>query len=89
MTIDGATDLFVRALIVGAKVAGPALLVTLVVGLLIGVLQAATQVNEASVSFVAKLVAIAATVMLLGSWSLQQLVEFTSRSIGAIAQVVR
>jgi flagellar biosynthetic protein FliQ len=89
MTVDGATELFVKALFVAAKVAGPALLVTLLVGLVIGVLQAATQVNEASISFVAKLVFVMATVVLLGSWSLRQLVEYTTRTIGAIADVVR
>jgi flagellar biosynthetic protein FliQ len=89
MTIDGATELFVKALLVAAKVAGPALLVTLIVGLVIGVLQAATQVNEASISFVAKLVFVMATVVALGSWSLRQLVDYTTRTIGAISEVVR
>jgi len=89
MTVDGASDLFVRAFIIAAKVAGPALFVTLVVGLVIGVLQAATQVNEASISFVAKLVAVAVTLMVLGSWTLRQLVDYTSRSIGSIADVLR
>ncbi|MGC4064333.1 MAG: flagellar biosynthetic protein FliQ [Polyangiaceae bacterium] len=85
MTVDGATELFVKALLVAAKVAGPALLVTLIVGLVIGVLQAATQVNEASISFVAKLVFVMATVVALGSWSLRQLVDYTTRTIGAIS----
>jgi flagellar biosynthetic protein FliQ len=89
MTIDGATELFVKALLVAAKVAGPALLVTLIVGLVIGVLQAATQVNEASISFVAKLVFVMATVVVLGSWSLRQLADYTTRTIGAISEVVR
>jgi flagellar biosynthetic protein FliQ len=89
MTVDGATDLFIKAFIVAAKIAGPALFVTLVVGLVIGVLQAATQVNEASISFVAKLLFVMATVMALGSWSLRQLVDYTARTIGSIADIVR
>lgn len=89
MTVDGATELFVKALLVAAKVAGPALLVTLIVGLVIGVLQAATQVNEASISFVAKLVFVMTTVVVLGSWSLRQLVDYTTRTIGSIAEIVR
>jgi flagellar biosynthetic protein FliQ len=89
MTVDGATELFVKALFVAAKVAGPALLVTLLVGLVIGVLQAATQVNEASISFVAKLVFVMATVVVLGSWSLRQLVDYATRTIGSIADIVR
>jgi flagellar biosynthesis protein FliQ len=89
MTVDGVTELFVKALIIAAKVAGPVLFVTLLVGLIIGVLQAATQVNEASISFVAKLICVMATVMLLGSWSLRQLVDYTARSIASIAEIVR
>jgi flagellar biosynthesis protein FliQ len=89
MTIDGATDLFVKALIVATRVAGPALFVTLVVGLVIGVLQAATQVNEASISFVAKLLCVMVTLAVLGSWTLRQLVDYTTRSIGSIADIVR
>ncbi|HMA94502.1 MAG TPA: flagellar biosynthetic protein FliQ [Polyangiaceae bacterium] len=89
MTVDGATELFIKAFILAAKVAGPALLVTLLVGLVIGVLQAATQVNEASISFIAKLLCVMATMMVLGSWSLRQLVDYTTRSISSIAEIVR
>lgn len=89
MTVDGATELFVKALLVAAKVVGPVLLVTLIVGLVIGVLQAATQVNEASISFVAKLLFVTAVVVALGPWSLRQLVEYTTVTIGSIAVVVR
>jgi flagellar biosynthesis protein FliQ len=89
MTIDGATELLVKALVVAAKVAGPALLVTLIVGLVIGVLQAATQVNEASISFVSKLVCVMATLVVLGAWSLRQLVDYATRTIGSIADIVR
>ena len=89
MTPDAVNDLIVKALIVAMKVAGPALLVTLLVGLVIGVLQAATQINEASISFVGKLIAIMGTLLVLGSWSLRQLMEYTSRTIASIADIVR
>ena len=89
MTPDAVNDLIVKALIVAMKVAGPALLVTLLVGLVIGVLQAATQINEASISFVGKLIAIMGTLLILGSWSLRQLMEYTSRTIASIADIVR
>ena len=89
MTPDAVNDLIVKALIVAMKVAVPALLVTLLVGLVIGVLQAATQINEASISFVGKLIAIMGTLLVLGSWSLRQLMEYTSRTIASIADIVR
>ena len=59
----------------------------LIAGLIVGVLQAATQVNEASISFVSKLVAVGLTFAVLGSWSMGQLVEYTSRTIQSIADV--
>ncbi len=89
MTPDAASELVVKALIVATKVAGPALLITLMVGLVIGVLQAATQINEASISFVAKLIAVMATLLLLGSWSLRQLMEYPTHTITSIADIVR
>jgi len=89
VTIDGATELFVKALIVAAKVAGPTLFVTLIVGLFVGVMQAATQVNEASISFVGKLVAVVITIVALGSWTMTQMVDYTTRTLSSIADVVR
>ena len=89
MTIDGAVELFKNAIFIAGLVAGPALLVALIMGLIVGVLQAATQVNEASISFVSKLVAVGATMAILGSWSMQQLVDYTSRTISSIANVTR
>jgi flagellar biosynthesis protein FliQ len=89
MTVDGVAELFVKALIIAAKVAGPMLLATLLVGLIVGVLQAATQVNEASISFIAKLLAMTAVVVVLGSWTLRQLVDYTARTISSISEVVR
>ncbi|HLV66891.1 MAG TPA: flagellar biosynthetic protein FliQ [Polyangiaceae bacterium] len=89
MTTDGAVDLLRAALIAAAKVAGPMLLVALLVGILVGVLQAATQVNEASVSFVSKLLAVGATAVVLGSWTLNQLIDYTARTLASIADVLR
>lgn len=89
MSIDGAVELFKNAIIVAGLVAGPALLVALIMGLVVGVLQAATQVNEASISFVTKLIAVGATFAVLGSWSMQKLVDYTSRTISSISNVTR
>jgi flagellar biosynthetic protein FliQ len=55
----------------------------------IGVLQAATQINEASISFVAKLIAIMGTLLIMGSWSLRQLMAYTTQTITSIAEIVR
>lgn len=89
MTTDGAVELFRNALFVCCLIAGPALFAALVAGLVVGVLQAATQVNEASISFVSKLIAVGLTFAVLGSWSMNQLVEYTTRTIQSIADVTR
>jgi len=89
MTIDGAVELFRNAIFIVAIVAGPALAVALIMGLIVGVLQAATQVNEASISFVSKLLAVGATLVVLGSWTMTQLVDYTSRTIQSISDVTR
>lgn len=87
MTIDGAVELFRNAILITAMIIGPALGVALLVGLVVGVLQAATQVNEASISFISKLVAVGVTVVVLGSWSMQQLVDYTRRTLTSISNV--
>ncbi len=89
MTTDGAVELFRNAIFVCCLISGPALLAALIAGLIVGVLQAATQVNEASISFVAKLVAVGITFAILGSWSMNQMVEYTARSIQNISDVTR
>lgn len=89
MTVDGAVELFTRAFIAAVKFAGPMLLVALVVGVAVGILQAATQVNEASVSFGAKLLAVGITFAALGSWTLRQFVDYTSRTLASISDIVR
>jgi flagellar biosynthetic protein FliQ len=89
MTVDGAVELFTRAFIAAVKFAGPMLLVALLVGVVVGILQAATQVNEASVSFGAKLLAVGITFAALGSWTLRQFVDYTSRTLASISDIVR
>lgn len=60
-----------------ALVCTPLLTVALVVGLVIGVIQAATSINEMTLSFIPKLVALAIALLTFGSWQLMQLVDFT------------
>jgi flagellar biosynthesis protein FliQ len=89
VTSDGAIQLILGALLTWGKIAGPMLIAALVVGVLVGVLQAATQVNEASISFLTKLIAMGLTVLALGSWTMRTLVEYTGRTISSISDVTR
>lgn len=59
-------------------IAGPLLLTVLVVGVVVGVVQAATQLNEPTIAFVAKAAALTAALFALGSLLLGHLVEFTT-----------
>jgi len=70
-------DLARQALTISAKLALPILLVALVIGTVISLLQAVTQVQEMTLTFVPKVVAIAAVLLLGGGWMLGELVEFT------------
>lgn len=70
-------------------VSAPVLLVSMLVGLLVSVLQAATQVQEQTLSFVPKLIAAFVTLALLGPWMGAQLVRFTRAVFEAFPLVVR
>ena len=73
-------DLGRQALWTALLVCAPLLLVALVVGLVIGIIQAATSINEATLSFIPKLAALAITLAVVGGWQLTTLVDYT-RSI--------
>lgn len=89
MSADSAVEMMRNMLIAAAITVGPSLLAALVVGLIVGVLQAATQVNESSIAFVVKLLAMCVVWIALGSWTLRQLVDYTSRTISSISEVAR
>jgi flagellar biosynthetic protein FliQ len=69
------------------SICGPPLLAALVVGLLISILQAVTQVNEMTLVFVPKITAVFLTLLLMGSWMLDQAVLFGTQSFQSAAQV--
>lgn len=69
--------------------AGPVLLVCLVVGSLISLIQSATQINETTLTFIPKLIAILLVMALLGSWMLQRMLVFTSDLINNLPNLVR
>lgn len=72
------------ALLLGA----PLLLTALVVGLVVGLFQAATQINEMTLSFLPKLVAMAAVGLATGPWMLRLLVDYTRTLIESIPALV-
>jgi flagellar biosynthetic protein FliQ len=81
-------DIGREALLVTATIAGPLLLVALVVGLLIGIVQAATSINEMTLSFIPKLVGLTLVLYMFGSWQITVLTDFTSRLIERIPGII-
>ncbi len=66
----------------------PLLLTALVIGLLVGVFQAATQINEMTLSFIPKLLAMAAVMVVAGPWMLKVLVSYTRELIQSIPSLI-
>lgn len=77
------------ALQTGILVAAPILGVSLIVGLIISVFQATTQIQEQTLTFVPKLIAAAVIGLLTGNWMLHQLVSFTERIFTYIAHITQ
>src|SRR5882762_6716660 len=69
-------------------VSAPILITVLVVGLVVSIFQAATQIHEATLSFVPKIVAAVAVLAIAGPWMLTTLVEYIQRTLQAIPTVV-
>lgn len=89
MTPDETIQLMSQFLRTAGMVAIPILAACLLAGLAVGVVQAATQVNEASVSFVVKAVALIAVLVVLGPTLTAELVRYASASFRAVETVVR
>lgn len=73
------TEIFRDAIMTGFKVAAPILVVSILVGLIISIIQAATSINEQTMTFVPKLVVIALVLIVFGGWMLQQMVDLVNR----------
>ncbi|GMU71325.1 MAG: flagellar biosynthesis protein FliQ [Burkholderiales bacterium] len=87
MTSQSVLSLVQEAMWVTFLVSAPVLFVTLIVGLVVAVLQAATQINEMTLSFIPKLVAMFATLVVAGPWMLSILVDYTQRLFERIPQL--
>ena len=79
MTDAGVLELTQRSLAVALLISAPVLGFGLVVGLIVSVFQAATQIQEMTLSFVPKILAIAAAIVIFGPWMLKSMVTFTSK----------
>ena len=88
MTPETVLTVSQQALTVATLLAAPLLLGALATGLIIGVLQAATQINEMSLSFIPKLLALVLTLAVAGPWMLQEITAFTRQLILSIPGLI-
>lgn len=75
MTQDQVMGVFREALLVAFKLAGPLLLVSILIGLVIAIFQAATQIHEQTLTFVPKVLVIALILLVSGSWMMTMISE--------------
>ena len=77
-----------NGLLILLTVAAPVLLTVLAVGLAVSIFQAATQINEATLSFVPKVAAVVAVLVVAGPWMLSTLVEYLQRTLQSLPAAV-
>ena len=88
MTPESVISIGERALVVTSMISAPLLLAALVTGVVIGMLQAATQINEMTLSFIPKLLVLVATIFITGHWMLQTLIDYTRALFESIPSVI-
>ena len=88
MTPEVAVDLFREALWLTAVMVGILVLPSLLVGLIVAMFQAATQINEQTLSFLPRLLVVLMTLIVLGPWLLRQLMEYTQTLIQNIPYLI-
>ncbi len=89
MTELGALELGRNALMTTLLLSAPMLIVALVVGLVVSVLQALTQINEATLAFVPKILAVFAALALAGPWLISTLLSYTVSLFNSLPNMVR
>lgn len=88
MTPESVMSIGYQAIRVTLLVGAPLLLVALIVGLVISVFQAATQINETTLAFIPKLLAVFAMLVVAGPWMLSEMVDYIRMLFASIPQLV-
>lgn len=89
MTQQTVIDIGAHSAILSMKIAAPALLTIMITGFLVSLFQAATQINEQTMSFIPKIIAMTAAMFLAGPWILQTMIFFTSNILKSLSDVTR
>lgn len=89
MTDEIVIEISRNALTTALMLAGPLLVLALVVGLAVSIFQAVTQINEATLSFVPKMIAVFAGMALLGSWMISTMINYTTSLFAFLPYMTR
>jgi flagellar biosynthesis protein FliQ len=89
VTDSTVTQIAIQSILLATKLAGPVLLVSLLIGLGVGLVQSATQIQEQTLTFVPKLVGIALVIVLAGNWMLGQMISFTQNLFDMVPALIR
>jgi flagellar biosynthetic protein FliQ len=87
MTTEWVLGIGREAIMIALLVSAPMLLMGLIVGLVISIMQAVTQVHEMTLTFIPKILAVALALLLFLPWMINQLVDFTTRLITSVAGI--
>jgi flagellar biosynthetic protein FliQ len=88
MTPDTVLDIGQKALEVTSLLAGAILMPALLVGLVVAMFQAATQINEMTLTFIPKLIIVVVVLMLAGPWMLQLITDFTVELFESVPELI-
>jgi flagellar biosynthesis protein FliQ len=88
MDQDTVVTLATQAMTLAVEVAGPMMLVGLVIGLVVSIFQAVTSIQEQSLSFIPKIIGLGALIVILGPWMLDQLVNYAQNLYMSIPQLI-
>ena len=88
MDQDTVVNLATQAMVLSLKIAGPILLLGLIIGLLVSIFQAVTSIQEQSLSFIPKVVGVAVLIVVLGPWMLDQLVSYAQNLYMSIPSLI-
>lgn len=88
MTPETVMEVGRQAIMLMLLISSPMLLAALITGLIVSIFQAATQINEATLSFIPKLVVMFAVLVLAGPWMLETMVDYMRRLLESIPQLI-
>ena len=88
MNEDTVVSLATQGMRLALEIAGPVLLVGLVIGLVVSLFQAVTQIQEQTLTFIPKIVGMAILIVILGPWMLDQLVSYAANLYASIPQLI-